>query len=396
MLQSLRMPRLRSSPTCQTQGETAIATRSDASGADLPCVWHASGEGTRSSGALAAATIGYATWALNAPLALPAAVTRTPLPTAGPAVELPDPAGAASAVTVTGGAEFLGEAGLTQASGSTDPLPMASISKVITALVILEAHPIGAGEVGPTITFGTADHDLYNQYYVQGATIAEMPTGSSMSLHDALELMLVTSASNYADAVSTWAYGSRAAFLGAARDWLDRNGLTQTVLVEPTGISPRNVSTAGELIALGDLAMANPVVAEIVAMPALSVPGFSGANTNSLLGSEGVRGIKTGTPEGSNLLYSSLLDVGIGEPLHVTGVVIGGAGRDQVNRSVEALLTSLRSGFHPVPVGSAGEEVGTVTSTAGSRTATAELVLDGDIAPPDAWWRLTHPFELGG
>ncbi|MGB4780258.1 D-alanyl-D-alanine carboxypeptidase family protein, partial [Microbacterium sp.] len=354
------------------------------------------------------------------------------------------PADGAAAVRVEGAAEFLGSDGLSAAAGTADPLPIASITKLVTALTVLDAHPLaGPGDPGPTLTFDKADHDLYDQYYVQGATIAEMPTGSTMSLHDALELMLVVSASNYADAVSTWAFGSPSGFVRAARDWLARNGLAQTVIVEPTGISARNVSTTTDLIALGKLAMANETVASIVGMTSLDVHGFTGRNTNTLLGSDGVRGIKTGTLEGSNLLYSSLLDAGIGEPLHVTGIVLGGQDRDSVNAQVEALLDSIRAGFHDVPVatkgevygsyetpwgaharmvmatdaevltwsdtpisaemsttalsaGKAGEKVGSITWTAGPRTASADLVLDGDIAPPDAWWRLAHPFELGG
>ena len=96
---------------------------------------------------------------------------------------------------------------------------------------------------GPTITFDKADHDLYDKYYVMGATIARMPTGSSMSLRDALATMLIPSASNYAEAVSTWAFGSQGAFLDAARRWLAAHGLTGTTIVEPTGISARNTST---------------------------------------------------------------------------------------------------------------------------------------------------------
>ena len=33
--------------------------------------------------------------------------------------------------------------------------------------------------------------------------------------------------------------------------------------------------------------------------------------------------------------------------------------------------------------------------TAGPQTTTVPVVLDGSISPPDQWWRLTHPFELG-
>ena len=386
---------------------------------------------------------GYAAYALTTPVALPAAVTRTPQPTAGAPVSLAIPAGA-SAVQVSGGTDFLGAEGLAAASGAPGPLPMASITKLVTALVVLDAHPLsGPDDPGPVLTFSKADHDLYDQYYVQGATIAAMPTGSTMSLHDALELMLVVSASNYADAVSTWAFGSRGAFVRATDAWLDRNGLGGITVVEPTGIDPRNTATAADLITLGALAMGNETIAQIVGMSTLAVPGFTGSNTNTLLGTDGVRGIKTGTLEGSNLLYSSLLDVGIGEPLTITGAVLGGQDRDRVNSDVRALLGSIRAGFHEVPLarrgevygsyttpwgaearmvvatdarvltwsdtpitaqmttsplttGRAGEKVGTITWTAGARTASTDLVLDADIAMPDDWWRLTHPLELDG
>jgi D-alanyl-D-alanine carboxypeptidase (penicillin-binding protein 5/6) len=42
-----------------------------------------------------------------------------------------------------------------------------------------------------------------------------------------------------------------------------------------------------------------------------------------------------------------------------------------------------------------GEEVGAIEWTAGPQTATQTLELEGSIEPPDAWWRLTHPSELG-
>jgi D-alanyl-D-alanine carboxypeptidase (penicillin-binding protein 5/6) len=323
---------------------------------------------------------------------------------------------------------------------------MASISKLITALVVLDAKPLAsADDPGPTITFGKADHALYDKYYVLGATIAAMPTGISMSEHDALETMLVPSASNYAEAIAGWAFGSQSAFRSAANWWLAANGLTGTTMVEPTGIDPRNTSTTSDLIALGKLAMANPVVAQIVSMRALTVPGLDPMpNTNTLLGSNGITGIKTGTLEesGSDLLFSAYLDVGLTEPITAVGVVLGAFSHDSANADVRALLASITAGFHDVPVaeqgqevgtyttpwgdsarmvlgesasvftwsdtpitasmqtttlttGADGEEVGSVTWTAGPNTVTVPVVLDGSIRPPDAWWRLTHPFELG-
>ncbi|CAH0255153.1 D-alanyl-D-alanine endopeptidase [Microbacterium oxydans] len=397
---------------------------------------------------LLAAAGGYIGWALTAPVDQPAVTTQAPqAPAVDPAV-IATPLSGASAISVAGADAYLGEgaSGVWSSSGTGDPLPIASISKLITALVILDRSPLAsADDPGPTITFTKADHDLYDRYYVQGATIAPMPTGTSMSLRDALAAMLIPSASNYAEALSSRIFGSQSAFLGATRDWLAAHGLTGTTITEPTGISPRNTSTAADLLAIGKLAAANPAIAQIVATPSISLPGAGQLNnTNGLLGTAGITGMKTGTlGEGTvSLLYTATLDVGAAEPLAVTGVLLGGASRDSVNASVIGALDSIRSGFHQVSVATSGQEVGTistpwgssarlvigqtasiftwsdtpitlsmdiatpptyqdgtvvgsVTWTAGPNTVTAPVKIEGSIDQPSEWWRLTHPSELG-
>jgi D-alanyl-D-alanine carboxypeptidase len=168
------------------------------------------------------------------------------------------------------------------------------------------------------------------------------------------------------------------------------------------------------------------------------------SNTNELLGRDGISGLKTGNlGEGTfNLLYTATLDVGAAGPLHVTGVVLGGYSRQSVDVGVLALLDSIRHGFHEVPLAKAGQEigsystpwgstvrivvgedasiftwsdtpitvametttpvdytdgevVGTITWTAGPHTATAPVTIEGSIAAPTEWWRLTNPTELG-
>ncbi|MFS0731952.1 D-alanyl-D-alanine carboxypeptidase [Microbacterium sp. 1P10UB] len=397
---------------------------------------------------LVGAPVAYAAWALNAPVAAPVGTMSTPQVAAAAPVALTLPAEGATAISVSGGEAYLGDtaAGIWAANGGDDPRPIASITKLVTAMVILDAIPLaGSDDPWPTITFTKADHDLYDEYYVQGATIAPMPTGDTLSLHDALATMLIPSASNYADAVSRWVFGSQGAFVDAARAWLDAQGLTGTTIVEPTGLSPDNTSRPSELITIGKLAAANPVISQIAATGTLALrgPGFM-VNTNSLLGRDGVTGLKTGTfgLDSYNLLFTAALDVGIGAPLQVTGVRMGGATRDSTNADVLALLSSIRAGFHEVPVSTAGqeigsfttawgasatlvlrdaasvltwsdtpitaslsttapvtyrdgEEIGSMTWTAGPNTATSVVEVEGDIEPPTEWWRLTHPTELG-
>jgi serine-type D-Ala-D-Ala carboxypeptidase (penicillin-binding protein 5/6) len=395
-----------------------------------------------------AVAITYVSLTLSAPVGAAAANSvrpDVPLPSAA-VINLPKVG--ESAVSIAGADDYLGKKadGVFASSGGNAPLPMASISKVITAMVVLSAKPLGASGTGPTITFSKADESYYDKYFALNATIAAMPTGSSMSEYHALETMLVVSACNYAQVMADWAFGSDAAFLSAARTWLKAHGMTGTTMVEPTGVDARNTSTPSDLITLGKLAMANPAIASIVGKTSLDVPSLAGMpNTNDLLGTDGVDGIKTGTlvPGGSDLLFSAVVPVGTAKPLTVTGVMLAGDTRSSVDSDVRDLITSITSGFHEeqlatqgevvgtystpwgaqasmvidksattltwsntpitstmttttLKTGANGERVGTITWTAGKSTVSAPVVLQGKIQGPSAWWRLTHPAQLLG
>ncbi len=395
-----------------------------------------------------AAVGGYVGWALNAPVKAPASVSQVPEAPVPAAAQLALPTEGAAAITVAGADEYLGakSGGMLATSGGDARRPIASISKLITAMVVLNAKPLSnAADPGRMITFSKADHDLYDKYYSMGAAIAPMSTGSTMSERDAIATMLLPSAANYADAVSTWAYGSPSAFLSATRAWLAKNGMKDTVITEPTGMSARNVSTPADLITLGKIAAANPAIAAITSTQNLVVPGAGGlSNTNDLLGKDGITGLKTGNLGAGtyNLLYTASLDVGTGHPLAVTGVMLGGATHGSVDQDVVALLDSIRAGFKTVPLATrgqqigtystpwgssaklivgddasiltwsdtpitvtmdaktpktyqSGEKVGTITWKAGPHTTTASVQIDGSIVPPTDWWRLTHPGLLG-
>lgn len=392
---------------------------------------------------------GYVWWASAAPLAAPTLTTQLPTAAPGEAAAVRLPADGAMRVSVTGGEQYLGAdtEGAWAASGGDDPRPIASIAKLITALVVLDRYPLNdANDPGPTVSFTEADTDLYDQFYVRGATIARMPDGLRLSLHDSLATMLLPSASNYAVAIARWGFGSEGAYVDAARAWLSANGLSSIRIVDATGIDDRNTSTPRDLVALGKIAEANPALAAIAGTSSISLPNGPGTvrNTNDLLGTEGVRGLKTGNlGEGTfNLLFSSQLDVGIGQPLQITGIRLGGATHDSTDQDVATFLKSVRAGFHDVTVGTAGDEMGTITTpwgasarvvlartttlltwsdtpiattsaiatprtwadgekvgsitwTAGPNTASSDVTIVGALEQPTLWWRLTHPGDLG-
>ncbi|MFT4122718.1 MAG: D-alanyl-D-alanine carboxypeptidase [Microbacteriaceae bacterium] len=377
----------------------------------------------------------YLPFALLAPIS-PATVARADVaaPTSA-AASIAWPDYGASAIGA------VGYDGVLASSGKTKALPMASITKVITALVVLQAKPLDVGEDGPTITTTAADVALYNHYLALNGSLAPVSAGLELSELQLLQLGLVHSANNYVATLVNWAFGSEDAFLPVATQWLADNGLTSTTIVEPTGIDPADVATASDLVALGKLALANPVIAELASTASIDIPGVGQFdNTNELLGVDGVTGLKTGTLEdsGANLLFSA--DRSYGDTtVTVVGVVLGGADHDSLDDDILTLLDGVFAGFQEVSLttagtvyatattawgqsaelvaatsatalvwsdtaitvdeqiddiltGAAGADVGDLDFTVGDDDYTVDLALGSALEDPGAGWRLTHPF----
>jgi serine-type D-Ala-D-Ala carboxypeptidase (penicillin-binding protein 5/6) len=337
----------------------------------------------------------------------------------------------------------IGWPGTLATSGSTDALPVASLSKVVTSLVVLAAHPLAVGEEGPTVTTTSADVSLYRSYLARNGKVEPVRSGLVLSQHQLLQLTLVASANNYAATLVNWAFGSEEAYVGAARTWLDEHGLTSTFMLDATGMSPENRATAADLVELGKLALADPLVAQIVSTTHISIPGVGEIdNTNDLLGVGGVRGIKTGTLDeaGACLLFAADYLIG-SETVTVIGVMLGGKDHPSLDNDIQSLLATAQTGFHevrlstlgeevasyssdwgdsstvvatadtqvivwsdtpitrfidvqPVTLAAAGLRVGKLTFLVGERSIEVPIELTATIDDPGAWWRLTHPDEL--
>lgn len=328
-------------------------------------------------------------------------------------------------------------------SGSTDALPIASISKVITALVVLEAKPLGPDDSGPELSFTSADTKLYNSYLARNGKVEPVRSGLVLTQQQVMQLTLVASANNYTASLVNWAFGSEDAYVVAARTWLDANGLPGITMADATGMSPDNRATAADLVELAKIALADPTVSRMVSTAHISIPGVGEIdNTNDLLGLDGVRGIKTGTLDeaGACLLFAADYTIG-SEVITVVGVMLGGKDHPSLDRDIQTLLTTAQTGFQevrlttmgeevagyasdwgdtssvvatadtvvvvwsdtpisrfvdvvPVTLEKAGVDVGKLTFSVGDRTIEVPIELTTTIDDPGAWWRLTHPDEL--
>ncbi|MEV1129603.1 serine hydrolase [Agromyces sp. NPDC049794] len=375
----------------------------------------------------------YTANALGAPVPVAAPQVTDPAPVAAPPQQLALPGFGSYAVGA------VGFEGLLAAGDEGASVPIASITKVVTALVVLEAHPIAPGEGGPELTYTAADVDIYWDMVAQNGSVAPVVAGSSLTLRESLEAMMLPSGNNYAISVANWALGSVDATVERGNAWLAEHGLQSTRVVDTSGLSLDNVSTAADLVKLGQLALTDPVLAEIVATPAVDIPELGTLkNSNKLLGSHGVDGIKTGTTDdAANLLFSADVPVG-STSVTIVGVLLGGQTHAVLNDAIAALLDSITPGFHevapleagqvlaeyatpwgdtararttggasvvvwndtpvdvevqaqPVTLASRGAEVGTAIVRAGTQEITVPLVLDATLDDPGAWWRLTNP-----
>lgn len=379
----------------------------------------------------------YLPLTLLAPIDPVVASAEPYVPPVTPNAELSMPNYGASSIGAVGFANDLAT------GGSVEALPIASITKIITALVVLEERPLSVGEYGPNIRFGQKDIDIYNKFLADNGKVAAVSASLTLTQREVLDVVLVESANNYAESLVVWAFGSEKKFLEASRTWLDSHDLADTSLADATGMSPKNVSTAVDLVALGKLALESPIVSTIVSTEKANIPGIGQIeNTNDLLGIAGVRGIKTGTLDeaGACLLFASDIVVG-SETIVVVGVVLGAIDHPQLNKKVRALISEAQEGFteielaqsgesfatfstpwgttseaivaetltavvwsdnpplllvklREVTIADKGEAVGDVVFTIGQQTIRSTLHLEAAITDPGAWWRLTHPVEL--
>jgi D-alanyl-D-alanine carboxypeptidase len=124
----------------------------------------------------------------------------------------------------------------------------ASLTKLITALVVLDKNPKLQGNV----TIKKADE-------VGGARIATKP-GVSYKVKDLFFAMLVASANNATNALARSTGLSSEEFVGKMNEKAKALGALSTTFIEPTGISEKNLSTVEDYAKIAQKAFTNPVI----------------------------------------------------------------------------------------------------------------------------------------
>jgi D-alanyl-D-alanine endopeptidase (penicillin-binding protein 7) len=136
-------------------------------------------------------------------------------------------------------------------------VPIASITKLMTAMVVLDAKP----PLEEMLKISDDDRDL-----VMG-TISRLRVGWALSREDMLHLALMSSENRAAAALSRYYPGGRPAFNQAMNAKAAELGMTHTHFVNPNGLTNENVSTAFDLAKLVRAADQYPLIREFTTDP---------------------------------------------------------------------------------------------------------------------------------
>ncbi|MEZ0111398.1 D-alanyl-D-alanine carboxypeptidase (penicillin-binding protein 5/6) [Catenulispora sp. EB89] len=227
--------------------------------------------------------------------------------------------------------------------GDQTPVPIASVAKVMTAYVILKDHPLADGQNGPDIT---VDQQAETESYSRDESSAPVRAGQRLSERSLLELMLVPSANNVARLLARWDAGDQTAFVDRMNNAAAELGMRNTTYTDPSGLDATTRSTAADQLLLAESALTDPTLVTLTGEPSTQVPDDPTVlpNTDSLLGSDGVVGGKTGssTPAGGALMWAAHRTID-GEDHLVLGVVLHQASGTSPEQGLyQALIVSRR------------------------------------------------------
>lgn len=354
----------------------------------------------------------------------------------GAAPKLPWPSSGQAAVALPG-------VGVIGSSGGSQSEPIGSVAKIMTALLVLEAHPLGEGSQGPEISVTSEDVATYQADLAGGQSVVAVSAGEQLSELQALQALLLPSGNNIATLLAQWDAGSETAFVGQMNRKAAQLGLRHTHYADSSGLSASTVSDAVDQTELAELAMANSTFAGIVDLPQVTLP-VAGVtyNVDSEVTHDGFIGVKTGsTPAAGGCFVFAVQRSVEGRQVTVMGAVLGQGGvselanalsrsqdladaafgyltvftvlpRDAVVANLEqpwsgsvaigspSSLTvvgwpglAIKLAVRSLPLGShlkAGRRVGELRVGEGLATQVVALRAPASISPPTLRWRLTR------
>jgi serine-type D-Ala-D-Ala carboxypeptidase (penicillin-binding protein 5/6) len=234
------------------------------------------------------------------------------------------------------------------ARGAHQRLPIASITKLMTALVAIERTKPGDDVV--------IDPDAVG---VTGSTI-RLRAGERLKVRDLLAAALIQSANDSAVALAEHVGPNFVTLMNRRAQAL---GLQETNFVRPDGLDVSgHYSSAWDVTELGRAAMREPLIRQLVRRESASISGGRTLHTwNDLLGEfPGVYGVKTGHTTAAGW---SQVAVARGNGVTIYATILGSPSRSVRNADLEELLGWGMSRYDVVQLAPPGRVYGRIPVT---------------------------------
>jgi D-alanyl-D-alanine carboxypeptidase (penicillin-binding protein 5/6) len=217
------------------------------------------------------------------------------------------------------------------------PLPMASTTKIMTALIAIES-----GKLDQAVTVTQAELDQVPA----DASSADLVAGETLTVRQLLYGLMLPSGDDAALVIANAQGGSTDHFVTLMNLFSERLHLFQTHYDNPHGLNlsgdQEHYTSASDLARLAEYAMHIPLFAQIVQTRTYNLPATAGhqahkwINTDTLLGTySGAVGIKTGHTDAAGwcLVFAATRD-----GHHLVGVVLNDPTEAQRDKDATALL----------------------------------------------------------
>jgi serine-type D-Ala-D-Ala endopeptidase (penicillin-binding protein 7) len=129
-------------------------------------------------------------------------------------------------------------------------VPIASITKLMTAMVVLDSHAPLTEDI--SVTDEDRDYEKF--------TGSRLSVGSVLNREDMLHIALMASENRAAAALSRYYAGGRPAFIAAMNAKAKSLGMTDTHFENSTGLTSLNVSSARDLVKMVNAAYQYPLI----------------------------------------------------------------------------------------------------------------------------------------
>ena len=215
-----------------------------------------------------------------------------------------------------------------------EALPPASVTKIMTLLLIMEAVDGGAFSLTDTVTVSDYAASM-------GGSQVFLEPGEEMSVEEMLKCVIIASANDAAVALAEKVAGSVSGFVQMMNERAAALGMTNTHFENPTGLDDdvtNHTTSAGDIAIMSRELIRHETILKYscIWMDTIRNGEFGLTNTNRLIRFyNGATGLKTGSTAKAGFCISATAKR---DGMHLIAVIMGSPTRDERNNAAKTLL----------------------------------------------------------